>query len=138
MKRVLVWGTFDVLHLGHLDFLTQAKALGDHLMVLVARDVNVKKVKGLLPLHGENERLQMVKNLRPVDEAHLDQVEPGLELAAKLKPDIVCLGYDQRAFTEGLSERLQKAGLSAEIVRLNPHHAEKYKSSKIKESLKSS
>ena len=56
--KIMVYGTFDVLHLGHVDFLRQAKALGDFLVVSVARDVNAKKFKGYAPVFGEKERLQ--------------------------------------------------------------------------------
>ena len=136
MKTVVAWGTFDVLHLGHINFLNQAKDLGERLIVLLGRDKVVAKVKGKPPLHNENERLEMIKNLKMVDEAYLDREETDFALLRQINPDIVCLGYDQVAFTEGLEDKLKSLGLKATIVRLEPFGHEKYKSSKIKEILR--
>ena len=56
-KRVLCCGTFDYLHPGHISFLKQAARLGTELFVVVARDENVKRLKGRYPDHGEEERV---------------------------------------------------------------------------------
>lgn len=135
MKKVLVWGTFDVLHLGHLDFLSKAKSHGDNLVVLIGRDKVVEKIKGKKPLHDEQERLQMILALKPVDEAYLDRVEEDFLMVKKIAPDVICLGYDQMAFTDQLPGMLAKFGLKPEIIRLEPHGADRYKSTKIKENL---
>ena len=132
---VLAWGTFDILHLGHIRFLEEARNQGDKLVVLLSRDSVVKKIKGELPLHDENERLAMVKALRCVDEAYLDREEGDYKLLEKIKPDIICLGYDQTAFTDKLPEMLQKFGIKTEIRRSQATSPEKYKSSKLKEQL---
>ena len=60
MKKVMAFGTFDGLHPGHLNFLKQARRLGDSLVVVVARDANVRKIKGRFPRLGEGERLRKV------------------------------------------------------------------------------
>lgn len=137
MKTVLVWGTFDVLHLGHIHFLQKAKAQGHKLVVLISRDEIVKEIKGKLPLHNENERLEMIQALKCVDQAGLAGTEKDYKSLQEIKPDIICLGYDQTAFTEKLPEMLKKFGLSkTKIVRLDSTNPEKYKSTKIKERIK--
>ncbi len=69
MTRVLATGTFDLLHPGHLLYLERSKKLGDELVVIVARDVNVKhKPKPIVP---EDQRLKMVQALKVVDLAIL-------------------------------------------------------------------
>ncbi len=55
-KRVVCAGTFDHLHPGHLDFLRQAKALGDELVVIAARDETVSRIKGFTPTYNEEIR----------------------------------------------------------------------------------
>ena len=72
MTRVLATGTFDILHPGHLLYLEESRALGDELVVVVARDVNVKhKPKPIIP---EEQRLIMVAALKIVDLAVLGHV----------------------------------------------------------------
>jgi len=67
--RVLATGTFDILHPGHLLYLEEARALGDELYVIVAREKNIKhKPK---PIISENQRLKMISSLKAVDEAIL-------------------------------------------------------------------
>ena len=61
MKKIMVFGTFDVLHKGHINFFKQAKKHGDHLLVVVARDKTVSLIKGIKPHYDEKERLKSVK-----------------------------------------------------------------------------
>jgi len=97
MKKVMVFGAFDGLHPGHLDFFKQAKKYGDFLVVSVGRNVNVKKIKGKEPLFDEEERLELVSNLKIVDKAVLGAVHEFIEHIKMEAPDIICLGYDQWA-----------------------------------------
>ena len=71
MKTVMAFGTFDVLHPGHIAYLEQAKRMGDRLVVVVARDSSVAIIKGRRPIFGEKERLEIVSSLRVVDKAVL-------------------------------------------------------------------
>ena len=71
MIKVMAFGTFDILHPGHLFYLAQAKKLGNKLIVIVARDNTVKRVKIRPPEHNENERLKKVQAQEYVDEAVL-------------------------------------------------------------------
>lgn len=69
MKKILVGGCFDFLHFGHTEFLRQAKALGDWLVVALESDENVRKVKGeSRPIHSQAQRKAMLEALSFVDE----------------------------------------------------------------------
>lgn len=136
MKKVLVFGTFDGLHEGHKDFFKQAKKYGGHLIVVIGRDSTVLKTKGRLPKFNEQERLKVVQECELVDEARLgNEAPPGQKLdpyrvVEEIKPNIICLGYDQKFFADKLAEELPKRGLGhVKIERLQPFEPEKYKSS---------
>jgi FAD synthetase len=134
MKRVLVFGTFDHLHPGHLDFFSQAKKLGDYLFVAVARDKNVEKAKGSLPKYNENQRLEAVQKESVVDEAQLASMNMDyLTTIRETEADIIALGYDQRFDENQLLTELQTSGLGqVTVVRLKPFRPDKYKSSLLK------
>jgi len=134
MKKVMVTGTFDMLHKGHINMFEQARQHGDYLIIVVARDVTVEKVKGKRPRHSMEQRLKTVQKY--ADKAILGNPGDKYTVIQKERPDVLCLGYDQEAFTEGLEEELKKRGLKVEVVRLRPYRPEMYKSSIIKEKLK--
>lgn len=127
-KKVLVAGTFDILHPGHARMLQYAKKLagnGGELVVVVARDENVKKFKGREPILPEEERAFLVSCLKPVDRAVLGDPRDPLVIIEREKPDIVALGYDQWPDEEWLKSELERRGVRARIVRLpkfgSPH-----------------
>ena len=130
---VLVFGTFDLLHPGHLDFFRQAKALGDYLIAGVGRDQVVAALKGKLPRQKEHERLAAVQECSLVDEAYLlpDNPEERFQWIKKINPAVIALGYDQTAFTDHLAQDLARHGIDCRIVRLKPYHPDRYKSSKM-------
>ncbi len=127
--RVLVFGTYDVLHPGHRDFFKQARELGDELRVIIARDQTVLQVKGREPQHNEAERLAAVQACQEVTQACLGHLGDKYAIIEELQPDIIALGYDQGHFADRLPEELTKRGLKAKIVRLKPYKPELYKSS---------
>lgn len=131
-KRVLVFGTFDVLHEGHRDFFRQARALGDELHVVVARDATVQQVKGRVPQQDEQTRLQAVRVAPGVTEAHLGRTGNKYAIIEDIAPDVIALGYDQTHFSDKLPEELAKRGIRATITRLKPYHPERYKSSLLR------
>jgi FAD synthetase len=132
LKKVLVFGTFDGLHPGHINFFQQAKKLGDELIIVVARDATVEKVKGRRPRKNENARLSDVGNAGIAGEVLLGNLGDPYAIIKQIKPDIIALGYDQTSFTGNLELELKKAVIPAKIVRLNPHKPEIFKSSLIK------
>ena len=79
MKRIIVNGTFDILHSGHLALLTYAKSLGDHLVVAIDSDRRVKELKGVSrPVNTQAERQELLSNLRSVDEVRIFDSDPEL------------------------------------------------------------
>jgi len=134
--RVLVFGTYDVLHPGHRDFFRQARALGDELMVVIARDQTVLEVKGRAPQHTETERLAAVEACPEVKQAYLGRLGDKYAIIEERQPDIIALGYDQGHFADRLPEELAKRGLQVKIVRLKAYKPELYKSSLLQRAKK--
>ena len=136
--KVMVFGVFDLLHAGHLNFLMQAKELGDKLVVSLARDINVFKVKGQRPFHDEKQRLKNVSLLPVVDKAVLGGTKEPWEHIRKERPDIIALGYDQKIYVmkeavkgaaRELEQQLLEHGLrKTKVVRLKPFWPQVYKS----------
>ena len=125
MRRVLSCGTFDHLHPGHRSFLEQAAALGQELVVVVARDENVRRLKGRSPDHDEEARRSQVEALGIASEVRLGY--PGtdfLRVVADVRPASIALGYDQRP-----PPRLQESFPEIQLVVLEPYYPEKFKSS---------
>ncbi|MBT4941809.1 MAG: FAD synthase [Candidatus Magasanikbacteria bacterium] len=133
MKTVMVFGTFDILHLGHVDLFLQAKKYAEQLIVVVARDERVKKIKGKAPIHSEEERRILLGHIDCVDEAILGDESDVYNVIVEKKPDIIALGYDQTVFVDKLEEVVSSNTLHTKVVRLKPYKAEKYKSGIIKE-----
>lgn len=119
-RRVLVAGTFDLIHEGHIKLLWEAKKLAGEdgeLVVVIARDENVKRFKGRYPVHRGSTRAYIVKNLKPVDRVLLGEKDP-LASVLKIRPDIIVLGYDQWAEERWIMEELRKKGLNVRVIRL--------------------
>ena len=129
-KKVIAFGTFDRVHPGHINFLEQAKELGD-LIVVIARDKTAEQVKGKKPKHSEKERKKEIENLKLAKEVLLGMLDDPYKVIEEVKPDIIALGYDQNSFTKHLEEELKKRKINAEIVRLKPYKAGVFKSSKL-------
>ncbi len=123
----MVFGTFDLLHEGHQYFLRKAKEFGDELRVVVARDTNVKRIKGTTPKQTENQRLEQLQQLPYVTHAVLGSQTDFYHVIETYKPDILCLGYDQQAYN--IEKELHKRNLYPIIIRLEAFHPEQYKSS---------
>lgn len=133
MKKIaMCFGTFDGLHAGHEDYFRQAKELADELVVIVARDTTVVDVKGDLPAMNQDARLAAVQEHPMVDEARLGYPDDKYRVLEEVQPDVICLGYDQEAFTENLDAELARRGLSASIHRCQPFYPESYKSSLLR------
>lgn len=135
MTRIMVFGTFDPLHPGHEDFFRQARSLAEdaHLIVSVARDVNVARVKGTPPRYSEDKRLQAVSAHPLVDEATLGDADGCLVHVCAARPVIVALGYDQSGeYVEALEEAIREGAVRVRVVRTRAFHPDIYKSSLIK------
>ncbi|KKT13650.1 MAG: FAD synthase [Candidatus Falkowbacteria bacterium GW2011_GWF2_43_32] len=171
----MVFGTFDNLHPGHLDYFRQARFFGEKMMkrssvksksvnndtvkkektkyrieliVIVARDKNVWRSKGYAAQEDEKTRTgkvtaalkKMKTNItitRPVVDGrsnfHGRAVLGGLKnrwsVLKKYRPDLICLGYDQKVDLRKLKDEIAKFRLCCKIKRMKAYHPEKYKSS---------
>ena len=117
MVKVMASGTFDLLHMGHIYYLKEAKKLGDELIVIVARDSTVRKMKHE-PVTPEKMRLQLIKELKIVDNAFLGKKDDIYEIVEEIRPDIITLGYDQLHDDRKIDLDLKKRNINAKIVRL--------------------
>jgi FAD synthetase len=117
MTRVMASGVFDILHTGHVSYLSEARRMGDELVVVVATDATVRKNKHE-PIIPEKMRLELVQSLKPVDQAVLGREGDMFNVVAELKPDIIALGYDQMFDEKSLQEELKKRGMNIRVVRL--------------------
>jgi rfaE bifunctional protein nucleotidyltransferase chain/domain len=98
MKKIIVNGSFDMLHLGHIRLLKYAKSLGDYLVVCTDTDRRIKELKGASrPIQDQVERVEMLSSLRVVDEVRIFDSEEALESIIKnYQPDIMVKGSDYR------------------------------------------
>jgi FAD synthetase len=117
LVRVLATGTFDILHPGHILFLSRARELGDELYVIVARESMIRhKPKPVIP---DEQRLKMVSELKVVDRAVLGSESNMFEPVMDIKPDIIALGYDQTFDVLKLENELHERNINARIVRIS-------------------
>lgn len=128
-----MFGTFDILHPGHLRIFKQAKQLGERLVVVIALDSTVKALKKRDPVHDQEARRAHVQAVSSVDMAILGHQEDKYKVLDEVRPDVIALGYDQEAFVDMLKPELKKRGLKTKIVRLKSYRPEIYKSSKLRE-----
>ena len=134
IRVVLAGGVYDVLHLGHLAALTEAKKLGDVLVVVVATDLTVETLKERKPLFPEEDRRALVEGLKPVDVAILGYEDVGFgfeQILAEVKPDIVAFGYDQDKLERAVAEIIQHHNLKIKMTRLPRFDRERYVSSSL-------
>lgn len=131
MKKIMCAGTFDIIHPGHLYYLSEAKKYGGRLVVVVARDETSEKFKGKKPVHNERKRLEAVRTLEIVDEAILGNKDNIFDIIEKVKPDVICLGYDQKTQKQEVEDELKKRGIKADVIRISPYMPHMYKSSKL-------
>lgn len=118
MVKVMATGTFDLLHLGHIYYLKEAKKLGDRLIVVVATDNTVRKLKHE-PINPQDVRLELVKELKVVDEAYIGYEDDIYRIVEEIKPDIIALGYDQTFDENKIKSDLEKRGLKVKVIRLS-------------------
>lgn len=129
MKKVIVFGTFDIVHPGHVHMLNEAKEYGDYLIAVIARDSTVCDIKGRAATNNEQTRLNNIIKLNLTDKVRLGCLgDDKYQVIHEEKPDIIALGYDQRVFVGNLTEAIEDY---VKIVRLSPYLPNIYKSSKM-------
>src|SRR4030043_1600883 len=95
-KVVFPNGCFDIIHVGHIRYLKEAKALGDVLIVGLNSDKSVSKIKPARPINSQNYRAEVLSSLEMVDYVALFDEETPYELIKLLQPDILVKGGDWR------------------------------------------
>lgn len=94
-KIVFTNGCFDILHLGHVEYLNEAKSLGDKLVVAINSDQSVKRLKGEdRPINNENDRASMLLNLKAVDCVVVFEEDTPLEMIKLVSPNLLVKGGD--------------------------------------------
>jgi FAD synthetase len=127
-KRVLAAGKFDILHLGHISYLEQARELAGEdgeLIVVIALDKTILRERGAPPVFPQEQRRKIVESLKFVDKAviGLDTDDHTL-IVSEIKPDVIALGYDQRTNISSLEALFAAKGLKIKIVRLEKRTAD--------------
>lgn len=136
-KVVLASGTFDLLHLGHVKYLEEAKEAGGRgakLLVIVARDKTVEKRKGERPVMPEEHRRALVESLKVVDEAVLGYEQFRVSaVIEEIKPDVIAVGYDQKGIEKQVCKAVAQKKLPVQVVRISKFGKDELNSSlKIK------
>lgn len=138
--RVLVAGTFDGLHAGHLFLLRHARREGlrraraqgrpgVHLSVVVARDDSVRRIKDRATHHTQRERRELVAAVRFVDEAFVGYRDDFLKSVRRVQPDLIVLGYDQSRAWETV---LRMSKVLVPVRRAPEYRPHRLKSSRLR------
>ncbi len=135
LKVVLVGGVFDLIHPGHIHTLKAAKAEGDVLVVVVARQSTAQKIKKYRKIyHDEKLRRDLVTSLNFVDLALIGKEGTLYDTVEYVKPNVIALGYDQAHSEKDIAENCKKRNLNVQVIRLSTPIPGS-KSSKLKEEL---
>ena len=120
-KVVFTNGVFDLLHPGHVDVLTAARARGDALIVGVNTDASVARLKGPgRPVRNEAERAYVLAALEPVDLVVLFEQDTPLELVRALRPDVIVKGGDYTVDSIVGANEVESWGGEVVVVPLTP------------------
>ena len=125
--KIVVTGTFDILHPGHLAFFQNAKklAIPSELWVVVARNTSVTDFKKKNPILDEQVRVKMLNALEIVDHAILgNEGADKIKIIEEIRPEFIALGYDQWINEEKLRQELLKRGLTNTVVKRLPKFGE--------------
>ena len=135
LNVVLVGGVFDLIHPGHIHTLKAAKAEGDVLVVVVARQSTAQKIKKYRKIyHDEKLRRDLVTSLNFVDLALIGKEGTLYDTVEYVKPNVIALGYDQAHSEKDIAENCKKRNLNVQVIRLSTPIPGS-KSSKIKEEM---
>ena len=117
-------GVFDLLHPGHVDVLSGARARGDVLVVGLNSDASVKRLKGSdRPVRSEGERAYVLAALEAVDAVTLFEQDTPLQLVQLLQPDVIVKGGDYSPDTVVGANEVRARGGDVVIIPLTPGHS---------------
>ena len=124
IKVVFTGGVYDIIHPGHIHTLKNSKQEGDLLIVSIARDNIVIKIKGRKPINNEKMRTILVSAIRYVDFTVLGSKGDIFGIVKKIKPNVITIGYDQTHQINELKKRVKINNLNIKIKKLDspiPH-----------------
>ncbi|TFF88514.1 MAG: FAD synthase [Promethearchaeota archaeon] len=125
-NKVMVAGTFDLIHPGHIFLINRAAKLGK-VYVVVATDKNREKYSGVPPIVPENQRLEVIKSIKNVTDARLGRKDNNtLKTVEEINPDMILLGPDQKYKISELKKSLKSIGLNHIDVRRLEKYYDKY------------
>jgi diphthine synthase len=123
-EKIVVTGSFDIIHPGHIQFFHEAKKQKPNaeLIVIIARDSSIREFKDRDPILPEQHRLQVLKSLKIVDKAMLgNEGKDKIKIIEEIHPDLIVLGYDQWISEEKLISELNKRELKTKVIRLEKY-----------------
>ncbi len=135
MRKVLVFGTFDIVHPGHMFLLRKAREGGNYVTAVIARDKNVRKIKGHPPINKEQKRIEVLRSTHLVHAAILGDLDDPLKILEKYRPDIIYLGYDQKHFVPELEAYLKRKKMKTKILRVAAYKPRIYHGARFRRGL---
>ncbi len=114
-RTIIAQGTFDILHPGHVHYLEEAAAMGDELIVIVARKANVDHKE--TPICPGEQRRAVVDALEAVNRAILGHEEDIFVPIEELDPDVIALGHDQHHDEAAIEDELERRGIDCVVER---------------------
>ncbi|MBI4137633.1 MAG: adenylyltransferase/cytidyltransferase family protein [Candidatus Sungbacteria bacterium] len=131
-KRVMVFGVFDHLHDGHRSFLKQARKHGSELIVVVARDSVAAVLKQKTPRESERKRMAALRRVPGVWKVVLgDRMQGTYEVIKKWKPDVICVGYDQKGLLKDIKRHIKESTAPLALRVLRAYHPTIFHSSLV-------
>jgi cytidyltransferase-like protein len=118
LKVVMIGGAFEIIHPGHVQALSEAKRLGNVLVVVVATDGSVEKNKGRPPVTNQALRVGLVSSIRQVDLALPGNKGSIYDILLRIRPDVVAIGYDQHHNGDEIAREAARRGISIRTARL--------------------
>ena len=105
MVKIITFGTFDLLHVGHINILNRASSYGDYLIVGISSDkLNLKK-KQKYPIYNENDRMKIINSLKVVNDVFLEEsLEQKRDYIKKYNADILIMGDDWKGKFDNLND----------------------------------
>lgn len=129
---VLTFWAFDLLHLGHEHYLSNAKKYWDFLITIVWTNKNIEKLKWKMPDHNQEERKKTLESVDISDKVLIGNEDNPMKWIDLYKPLSICLGYDQTWFADKIESYLKEQNIESNIIRLWALEPGKFKSSILK------
>ncbi len=134
MKTALMFGAFDNIHNGHRNAFEQLINNGFNIIICLAIDEDILRRKGRLPLQAFNQRKEALVAIKGIKQVIAGDYQEGAFSAINiLKPDVIAIGYDQDELGRAIQDWMKINQTQIELISLEAHRPDKYKSSIIRE-----